>query len=377
MKQLAIGTLSALGIALFLFYANPIRAPKEISTSPAQLSLKADLPRQQLSPPKAEPKEDPDLMTFVQKYKSMTITETALWGLLNSDLSQNKKTVLLSLYLKSSGAFTKPEWGPLLVSLIVSSDQWPELANKACDALLLVNSHSDGALDQKLIEAFEALPADATVKRTALVFALFGRESIEQVRDFASSEAELDILTTKHARLLSQDERIDTFLHDKNKTSRTAYLNAYLEHASSRDELIHGLKLGIQDKEITADKRPLVLLSTARSKVPGKSQVLFDYWKSLLGESQHADFVSIFTVSLPQSAYSEADVRYVNEIVSWLLAQGPFDPKDYGDPRIELAIAMANACQDKTVDHKHCSKVDQLNKALKAKLNTDGLGSYL
>jgi hypothetical protein len=323
-----------------------------------------------------EPKEDPDIIAFARKIVASKLTESWVLSLLQSPLSQNKHAVVLETYNEQGGAYTDPRWGALLISLLLNSNEWPELANKSADSLAIVNKA--GALNEQILREMQALSSDEIVKRSALSYALSGRDALESALTDASSDPELEILSRKHAALLDQDERLNYFNSSKSDVAKTKYLEKYISSSISKAELTQGLIKGIQDPSLKNVHKSNFVLAASESPVPGKSTVLFEYWKTLLPKAkEQADFIAMLNIAVQKAAYSELDKVYAENIIAWLNKQTGFDPNNTLDPRIDLSIAMVNACTDDYIKKNLCASLQLARKKLEDKLKKEGFTSYI
>lgn len=331
-------------------------------------------------------KEDFDIIDFVRKIDQSTLSEELVLSMLKSSLSPNKKTVLLSLYNKQGGNYYDSDWEPVLLSLILDSDSWPELANKAADGL--AQGNHEGQWDSSIIQALEMLGEQGdgggdgeVVKRTALAFSLRGKDAIETAQSRAMSEPEFMVLTKKHAGMLDQSGRLEAYRSQPESSLKTLYLAAYLKNAPSKKEISRGLSLGMNDPKISSFDQPSLFLAASEASFSGKTAVIFDHWLRLGSQNKNPKSASalgtIVSIAVQKSAFSEASPQPLQGILAFLLSQNTYNPDDSTDLRITLALLMIHGCSDPLVEKVHCPELDEDLKLLRTRLVREGLGKYL
>jgi hypothetical protein len=381
-RGLFLGIATAtLAVALSFFFLEP-KESKETLISEPKVFEKNMPPLAEASPiqyqweVKTKPVEDPDIFLFIRALMASRLTEDVALKLLRGQLSQNKKAVVLETYNELGGLYRDEGWAGILRELLLGADEWPELANEASQSLRRLNS--SGELDDLLLQDIRGLSPEEEVKRAALADAIFGRPAVEAALAEAFAEAEIEILVARHASLMSQDERLRQFEAVQNLSARSEYLKTYIAGARSLDEMKEGLNKGLRASELTSEQKTAYLFSVAESRVAGKSLLLFDTWRGLLPRAkEQGDFIGMLNLALREAAYSEQEKSHAEGILQWLLSQPMIDPTRMDDPRIDLAIAMVNACGDAIVKKDHCKDLHESREALAAKLKKDGLGAYI
>lgn len=323
-----------------------------------------------------QPKEDPDILDFSRSLAKSLLSEKDALDFLSGNISQNKKSVVIETYNEKKGKYTSRIWGSILLHMISDSDEWPELANRAADSLLATNS--EGQLDSEILDLMNSLSPEEVVKRCALAFALVKQSSIEAALQQAVNREEIELLTGKEANFLSQEERLERFSNPSDEYQRVLYLDAFIRNAKSQEELLKGLRKGIQDEALSSEEKPRFILAASESSIPGKSKALFDYWKSLLPRSKELkDYLSILNIAVQKAAFSENGPQHARSIFENLLGQKGLKASDTDDPRIDLSIAMVNACSDPLIVKSLCAELMESREQLKSKLVAEGLASYL
>jgi hypothetical protein len=346
--------------------SNKLLPPKSVEKNPARF------------------REDDDLLGFIKKMVGSPLTEEMVLALLKSPLSPNKKAVLLSLYTRRGGVYRSPAWQPLLLSLIEGSNPWPELANKASDGL--AQGNVDGQGDPEILETLGRQGQDTEVdviKRTALAYALHGKDAIERAKANATSEPEETLLTQKHAGLLTQAERLDAYQTQTDSVLKTIYLGSFLKNAQTTEEISRGLSLGLADPLVLPIDRPALYLAASEAPWSGKTEILLEHWKGFAKRQKEgldltsSSLQAVLSIAIQKAAFSEADPKAVLEILAILKTLGPFTSADSRDLRVTLALLMVQGCRDPLVKKHLCPGLADELQSLKNQLERDGLGAYL
>lgn len=388
-----------LGACFILSLLGLLPRPAEVSSAvglqdrrepPKSVPLRAKISPNRLHSPvltaqnPARYKEDDDLADFIKQIMASPLTEEMVLGLLQSTLSPHKKAVLLSLYTRQGGAYLSARWQPLLLSLIKGSDPWPELANKASDGL--AQGNVDGKWDFEILQTLDSIDkkTDADViKRTALAYALHGKDALERAKAHAASEPEKTLLAQKYARLLTQDDRIEEYQSQADSALKTLYLESFLKNAQSAEEIAKGLDLGLSDPKILPIDQPALYLAASEASFVGHTDILLDHWKRLaLRQKEGQDLTpnrlaAILSIALQKAAFSAPDPKAVLEIIETLKGEGSFAPGGRSELRITLALLMVQGCQDPLVKKHLCPELAEELQSLRNQLERDGLGKYL